>query len=388
MYNTEFGRTIRNRWLLEEDLHFLNHGSFGACPRDVLIAQSEWRTKMERQPVHFITVEAPEQMKVAKKAVSDFLGAKDTNIAFVENATSGINAVVRSLMPEWKEGDELLTTTHVYGAMRQTLRYAADVRGAKVIEAKVPFPITSEDEIVEVVRNAITDKTRFAIIDHVTSPTGLVYPIEKIIPLFKERGIPVMIDGAHAPGMLDVNIEKYDADYYTGNCHKWMYAPKGCAILWVEEKHQSKIHAHIISHNYKAGFHPEFEWIGTRDVTPMLAMTATIGFINEFGASKIRKYNNDLVISARNMIAQEWNVKLPCPDSMVGTLSTIPIPSNITEHDPIAVKLHDRLRDEFRCELPVIFFEGKVYIRISAQIYNEMSDYTHFAKSMLTIFKK
>lgn len=382
MYKIEFGKAIRGRWLLEDDLHFLNHGSFGACPRDVLIAQSEWRSKMERQPVHFITVEAPEQLIKSKKLVSDFLGAQTENVVFVENATSGVNAVVRSLMPTWKAGDELLTTTHVYGAMRQTLHYASDVMGTKVIEAKVPFPITSENEVVDVVRKAITDKTRFAIIDHVTSPTGLVYPIEKIIPLFKERGIPVMIDGAHAPGMLDVKIEKYGADYYTGNCHKWMFAPKGCAILWVAPEHQTKMHAHITSHNYKAGFHQEFEWIGTRDLTPMLAASAAVGFINEYGGENIRTYNHDLVVQARKMIAAKWNVALPAPESMIGSLSTIPVPGNISEHDSVAQKLHDRLRDEFRCELPVIFYGGNVYIRISAQIYNEMSDYEHLAASL------
>jgi len=380
-----FGKDIRNRWLLEEDLHFLNHGSFGACPRDVLVAQSEWRSKMETQLVKFFTVEAPEGLKRAKKMLSEFIGATDDNVVFVENATSGINAVVRSWMPTFRTGDELLTTSHVYGAMRQTLHYAADVMGATVVEATVPFPISSQDEVVEAVRKAITPKTKFAIIDHVTSPTGLVYPIEQIIPLFKERNIPVMIDGAHAPGMVELNVEKYGADFYTGNCHKWMFAPKGCAFLWVAPEHQSKMHAHVTSHNYKQGYHPEFDWIGTRDVTPFLAIIAAIGFVDEFGRKNVRSHNNELVLTARKMLASKWGVTLPAPESMIGSLSTIPVPGNIKGSDPLATTLHDTLRDKYRCELPVIIFGDKVHIRISGQIYNEMSDYDALAAAVKAI---
>jgi isopenicillin-N epimerase len=382
---TLFGKDIRHRWLLEEDLHFLNHGSFGACPRDVLVAQSEWRSKMEMQPVKFFTVDAPEGLKRAKKMLADFVGAKDENTVFVENATTGINAVVRSIMPAFGAGDELLATTHVYGAMRQTLRYAADIMGAKVVEAVVPFPIASPDEVVEAVRRSITPKTRFAIIDHVTSPTGIVYPIEQIIPLFKERNIPILIDGAHAPGMLDINVESYGADYYTGNCHKWMFAPKGCAFLWVDPKHQTKMHAQIISHNYKQGFHPEFDWTGTRDVTPWLAVIAAIGFINEFGKQTVIDHNNALVRKARTMIAHKWSVTLPAPESMIGSLSTIPLPGNIKASDPLTSTLHDTLRDKYRCELPTIVFGDAVFIRISAQLYNELSDYEALASAINAI---
>jgi isopenicillin-N epimerase len=384
---TEFGKAIKHRWLLEEDLHFLNHGSFGACPRDVLVAQSEWRTKMEQQPVHFITVEAAKQLPEAKKKLARFVGARDENIVFVENATSGINAVVRSLMPSWQKGDELLTTTHVYGAMRQTLRYAADVMGLKVVEAKVPFPISDPEEVVNVVRDAITPRTKFAIIDHVTSPTGLIYPIEKIIPLLKGKGIQVMIDGAHAPGMVMLDLESYGADFYTGNCHKWMFAPKGAAFLWVAPQHQPNIHAHITSHNYKTGFHPEFEWIGTRDMTPWLSVIAAISFIEEFGAENIRRYNNGLARQARKYIANALGVSLPAPESMIGSLSTIPVPRDISDTDPLTQSLHDTLRDKYRCEVPVIVFGGKVYVRISAQIYNEMPDYEHLTRSLAEIFK-
>lgn len=380
-----FGKGIKNRWLLDEKVHFLNHGSFGACPRDVLFAQSDWRNMMEKQPVYFFTVEAPKQLIVAKQATASFLGTRTEDIVFVENATSGINAVVYSLMPSWQAGDELLTTSHVYGAMRQTLHYAADVRGAKVVEAPVPFPISSEDEVVEAVRKAITPKTKFAIIDHITSPTALIYPIERIIALFKERGIPMMVDGAHVPGNIDLDLDKLGADYYTGNCHKWMFAPKGAAFLYVAPELQSKIHAPIISHNYKQGFHPEFEWMGTRDVTPWLSMIAAISFINGFDKEAIRKYNNSLVKEARAHINSKLGMKPCAPDSMLGSKATIALPGNLKDTDPKVATLHDTLRDQYHCELPVIIFGEKVHVRISAQIYNDMSDYEHLSDSLVKV---
>ncbi|MDP4219217.1 MAG: aminotransferase class V-fold PLP-dependent enzyme [Bacteroidota bacterium] len=383
---SQFGKEIRKRWLLDEDVAFMNHGSFGACPRDVLVAQSEWRNKMERQLVKFITVEAPPATTDALTRLGEFIGAKEKDIVFVDNATTAVNAVVRSLMPKFKPGDELFTTTHVYGAMRKTLHYAADVTGAKVVEGVVPFPIESPDQVVEVVKKGITDKTKFAIIDHITSPTALVYPIEKIIPLFKERGIPVMIDGAHALGMLDINMTKYGADFYTGNCHKWLYAPKGSAFLYVDPKHQKDIHPTNISHNYMTGFKPEFEWVGTHDPTAWLSVSAALAFIKEIGVDEMRRYGHSLAIEARNMLARSWGTKLLAPENMIGMLATVALPGNPTDTDKHTATLHDRLRDEFHCELPVIVMDGHTYVRISCQVYNDMSDYERLDAAIKRIY--
>jgi len=384
----EFGKEIRKRWLLDEDVAFMNHGSFGACPRDVLTAQSEWRIKMERQLVKFLTVEATAELKKSIEKLAVFVRAKESDIVFVENATTGVNAVVRSLMPKFKPGDELFTTTHVYGAMRKTLHYAADVSGAKVVEAVVPFPIQSVDQVVEIVKNGITDKTKFAIIDHITSPTALVYPIERIIPLFKERGIPVMIDGAHALGQLDINMDKYGADFYTGNCHKWLYAPKGSAFLYVDPKWQKEIHPTNISHNYLTGFKPEFEWIGTRDPTAWLSVSAALGFVNEIGADKMRRYGHNLAIDARKMLSDSWGSNICAPEGMIGMLATIELPGNPKDDDKHLVNnnLHDRLRDEFHIEIPVIGMNGHVYVRISCQVYNSMDEYEQLDRAIKKIF--
>jgi isopenicillin-N epimerase len=382
----EFGKEIRKRWLLDEDVAFLNHGSFGACPRDVLVAQSEWRTKMERQLVKFITVDAPPAMKDSLEKLGVFINAKESDIVFVDNATTAVNAVVRSLMWKFKPGDELFTTTHVYNAMRKSLHYAADVTGAKVVEGVVPFPIQSADQVVEVVKQGITDKTKFAIIDHITSPTALVYPIERIIPLFKERGIPVMIDGAHALGMLPIDMDKYGADFYTGNCHKWLYAPKGSAFLYVDPKHQKEIHPTNISHNYLTSFKSEFDWVGTHDMTAWLSVSAALAFINEIGANNMRSYGHTLALDARKMLSKSWGANVVAPDDMIGMLATIALPGNPKHDDKHVVNLHDRLRDEFHIEIPVIEMDGHVYVRISCQVYNSMEEYEQLDRAIKKIF--
>lgn len=382
-----FGKEIRKRWLLDENVAFLNHGSFGACPRDVLVAQSEWRSQMEKQLVKFITVDAHPAMLNSLTQLGEFVNAKESDIVFLDNATSAVNAVVRSLMPKWKQGDELLTTTHVYGAMRKTLHYAADVSGATVVEAVIPFPIQTADQVVEAVRKAITDKTKFAIIDHVTSPSALVYPIERIIALFKERGIPVMIDGAHALGMLPLDMAKFGADFYTGNCHKWLYAPKGSAFLYVDAKHQKEIHPTNISHNYLTSFKSEFDWVGTHDPTAWLSVSAALAFIKEMGVDNMRTYGHNLAIEARKMLSKSWGSQIVAPDDMIGMLATIELPGNPKDDDKRIVNLHDRLRDEFHIEIPVIGgLGGHTYVRISCQVYNDMSEYEQLDRAIKKIF--
>jgi isopenicillin-N epimerase len=382
----EFGKEIRKRWLLDEDVAFLNHGSFGACPRDVLVAQSEWRTKMETQLVKFITVEAPLAMKDSLTKLGIFINAKESDIVFVDNATTAVNAVVRSLMPKFKPGDELFTTTHVYGAMRKTLHYAADVTGAKVVEGVVPFPIQSADQVVEVIKKGITDKTKFAIIDHITSPTALVYPIERIIPFFKERGIPVMIDGAHALGQLSLDMERLGADFYTGNCHKWLYAPKGSAFLYVDPKYQKEIHPTNISHNYLTTFKSEFDWVGTHDMTAWLSVSAALAFIREIDADKMRSYGHNLALDARKMLTKSWGSNLVAPQDMIGMLATLELPGNPAHDDKHVLNLHDRLRDEFHIEIPVIEMNGHTYVRISCQVYNSMTEYEQLDRAIKKIF--
>ncbi|HEY3873888.1 MAG TPA: aminotransferase class V-fold PLP-dependent enzyme [Candidatus Kapabacteria bacterium] len=373
--NVTFGKAIRREWLLDEDIVFLNHGSFGACPRPVLAVQREWQERMEAEPVRFMTRELPQHLETARRELASFVGSRVEDLVFVQNATDGANAVLRSLLPIFHPGDELLTASHAYRAVRQTMVYVAELSGATVVDARVPFPIADPEEVVEAIRRAITPKTAFAAIDHITSPTGIVFPIEKIIALFKERGIPVLIDGAHAPGMIDLNLDMLGADYYIGNCHKWLFAPKGAALLWVDKKHQSKIHPTVISHFLGGGYQTEFNWMGTLDPTAWLSIPAGIEFQKKVSAAGSHEYTRKILLDARREISDALGVPLAAPEEMLANLCTFPLPGNPDSTDERVLLLHDQLFDAYKIEVPAMNANGKLYVRASSQVYNDPSDF-------------
>ncbi len=371
----KFGRAVRSQWCLDEEAIFLNHGSFGATPIPVLEVQSEWRNQLERQPVYFMKRILIPALREAAEKLGSFVGAEGKNIAFVDNATTGVNAVVRSL--KFEPGDEILTTNHVYGAVRKALAYVADRSGAKLVEVTVPFPLQDSQQVIDVVAAAITEHTRLAVLDHITSPTALILPIEDLIRLCKERGIPVLVDGAHAPGMIPLQIETLGADWYTGNCHKWLCAPKGCAFLWTSPERQPATHPTTISHGYGVNYLEEFDWTGTRDPSAWLSVTAAIDFQHQLGVEAVRDHNFQLVRSAGAMLAERWGTSIPSPDGMIGTMITLPLP-------PIQdlASLYRDLWDEHRIEVPIIPFGETGWLRISAQVYNEFWEYERLAEAV------
>lgn len=382
-----FGTAIRSQWLLDKDITFLNHGSFGACPKKVLEVQRGFQEQMEHEPVRFMKREFPAEMTKNIAKLSGFVGAKPENLVLVENATMGINAVLRSLMPSFGKGDELLTTSHVYGAVGKTLKYVSDICGATVVQAEVPFPINNSEQIIEALRSKITSKTRLVLFDHITSPTGIVFPIKELIAIFKEKGIPVIIDGAHAPGMVDLDLENLGADYYTGNCHKWLFAPKGAAFLWVAPENRSKIHPTVISQDYGASFQEEFAWTGTRDFTPWLSIGAGIDFLNEIGIQQSRKYIKPILLEARKIITEAMNVGYASPIEMLETMVAFPLPGNPKASPEYIDKLHDIIFDEYKIEVPILQVNGHCYLRISVNVYNELPDYQKLADALPIIFK-
>ncbi len=382
-----FGSAIRSQWLLEKDITFLNHGSFGACPKKVLEVQRGFQEQMEREPVRFMKREFPAELAKNIAKLSNLVGARPEHLVLVENATMGINAVLRSLMPSFEQGDELLTTSHVYGAVGKTLKYVSDCSGATVVQADVPFPINNAEQIIEALRVKITPKTRLALFDHITSPSGIVFPIKELIAIFKEKGIPVIIDGAHAPGLVDLDLENLGADYYTGNCHKWLFAPKGAAFLWVAPENRSKIHPTVISQDYEASFQEEFAWTGTRDFTPWLSIGAAIDFLNEIGIERSRNYIKPLLIDARKIITQAMNVEYAAPIEMLETMVAFPLPGNPKASLKYIDTLHDIIFDEYNIEVPILQVNGHCYLRISVNIYNELSDYQKLADVLPIIFK-
>jgi isopenicillin-N epimerase len=381
-----FGASTRDAFLLEPGIAYLNHGSYGATPRVVLAAAERWRQRLESQPVRFMQRELPAALRKAADRLAAFMGTRGADLVFVENATAGANAVLRSL--DFQRGDELLTTTHVYAAVRKTMQYVASRTGAVPVEAPLPFPVAHEDEIVAAVTRRFSPKTRLLVLDHITSPTALILPVHRVVAAAKARGIAVLIDGAHAPGMLALDIPSLGADFYVGNCHKWLFAPKGCAFLWASPRVQGSIHPLVISHGYGAGFRAEFDWVGTRDPASWLAVEAALDFIETIGADAPRARNHTLLREAATMLAQRWGSDIGAPFAMLGSMASVALPARgrlapLPPTPESAATVHAYLWEMHRVEVPVIAFADRLWVRISAQIYNEIADYRRLADALM-----
>ncbi len=382
-------------WMLDPAVTFLNHGSFGSCPLPVLEFQRELRDRMERQPVKFFVRDLEELLDWARIRLAKFVGGKAEDLVFVPNATSGVNAVLRSLT--FEPGDELLVTDHEYNACRNALDYVAERTGAKVVVAKIPFPVNSGEEIVEIVMAAVTWRTKLALLDHVTSQTGLVMPIEFLVRELLARGVDTLVDGAHAPGMLGLDLHTLNAAYYTGNCHKWLCAPKGAAFLHVRNDRQKGIRPLVISHGANSSrtdrsrFQIEFGWMGTSDPSAILSVPKAIEFgrsLRPGGWDEVMNHNRDLALAARRVLCEALEIPLPCPDDLIGSLAAVPIPDGKTtmpSKSPLYLDvLQDELLAKFHIEVPVIPWPAppKRVLRVSAQVYNSLPQYEKLAEAL------
>jgi isopenicillin-N epimerase len=377
-------------WNLDPEVTFLNHGSFGACPEAVLAVQREWRDRLERRPIQFLDRELEGHLGDAREALGAFLGADPTGLAFVPNATTGVNAVLRSL--RFEPGDELLTSDHEYNAILNTVRAVADRDGASVVLAALPFPTTGPDELVEAILSAVTPRTRLAVLSHVTSPTALVLPIERIVRELDARGIDTLVDGAHAPGMVPLEVDTLGAAYYTGNAHKWLCAPKGAAFLWVRDDRLERIHPTVVSHGAndqrtdRSRFRLEFDWVGTADPTPALTIPAAIEWVAGLepgGWPAVMAANHALALDARDRLVTALGAPMPAPDELLGSMVSVPVPGLHTDAD--AKTLHLGLVDD-RIEVPVVGWPvpgarpaptdppRAALVRVSAQRYTEPED--------------
>lgn len=371
---------LQSNWLLDDAITFLNHGSFGACPREVLAAQDAWRAKMEARPIEFLDRTLEDAFQTAREKIAPFLGLPRDDFAFVTNATSGVNAVLRSL--QFEPGDELLTTSHVYPAVRQTMKYLAARAGATLREVTIDLPLSKPDDVLTALRAARTDRTRLVLVDHITSPTALRFPVEAIVKWCRDENLVVFVDGAHAPGMLELDVASIGADWYTGNFHKWCCAPKGAAFLYAAPERQRNLHPPTLSHFVGDGFLDEFNWQGTRDVTPWLTVPAAIEWMAQFDWKKIRAHNSQLARWAHAMLCDAWQVEpiSPINGAMLGSMAAVRLPASITERwsEPIAFK--KVLYDEHRIEVPINEFAGGWLLRVSCQIYNRPEQYERLAE--------
>jgi len=396
-------------WRLDPEVTFLNHGSYGACPVEVLDVQRAWRDRLEAQPVKFFSRDLNGCLAEVRTKLGAFVGADPDDLALIANATGGANAVLRSL--RFEPGDEILTTDHEYNAILNVARYVAARDGARVVVVRLPFPAVSEDDVVAQVLAAASDRTRLAVISHVTSPTALRLPVERIVADLDARGIDTLVDGAHAPGMVPLDLDALGAAYYTANLHKWVCAPKGAAFLHVRGDRQDGIRPGTISHGANASggrvtrYRSEFDWQGTLDPTAWLAVPAAIevvGGLVEGGWPTVMARNHELALEMGAALSGVLGTELS-PGSMIGSMVALPLPgdgplggppaagqSSPLEADP----LQTRIYDQFKVEVPIGPWPVPAaevpdapvrLIRLSAALHNGLDDAERLVDALRTI---
>jgi isopenicillin-N epimerase len=356
---------------------------------------------MEADPVRFLGRDLEELLDRARADVAAFLGADAEGLAFIANATSGVNTVLRSI--DLRPGDEILVTDHEYNAVVNTVAAVADRAGARVVTARVPFPVASDEEVVEAITARATGRTRIAVLSHGTSPTALVFPAGRVVAALGSRGIDTLVDGAHAPGMVPLSLDALGAAYYVGNGHKWLCGPKGAAFLHVRRDRRETVRPLVISHGANAErpgrsrFRLEFDWTGTDDPSPYLALPEAIRFLGSLlpgGWPELMAANHALALAARDVLCRALDIEPPCPAGMLGSMAALPLPEPASSAStaPLAL-LEDVLAREHRIEVPVMTWPVAAVavahdqprchlLRVSAQHYNELAQYEMLAERL------
>ena len=388
-----FGHAMLAHFSLDPTITYLNHGTVGVVPRRVQAAQQAIRDEIERQPARYVVRELadvgefvqrmPPRMRTAAASVAEFVGCDAKDLAFVDNATAGYNAVLRSW--PFQAGDEILVTDHSYGTVGLTAEYVASRSGAKVVTLAMPFPETTPEKVIAAFEAAVTPRTRIAVVDHVTAPSALVLPVAEIAARLRARGVAVLADGAHALGALPVDIAKLGVDFYTGNLHKWAMAPRPSATLWAAPARQKDLHPTAISWGFGKGMSAEFDMLGTRDASMWLASPEGIAFMRDIGLAEMREYNHRTVWEAARSLTERWGTQIPAPESMYGSMVTIPLPERFGTTREAAARLKDVLLFEEGIETQPNFIQGRIYVRLAAQVYNDAGD---FEKLRLAIEKR
>jgi isopenicillin-N epimerase len=390
---------LAHLWTLDPAVTFLNHGGYGATPRIVLAAQQRWRERMEAEPVRFFARDLEPALDEARRSLAAFVNADPDDVAFVPNATAGVNTVLRSL--RFEPGDELLTTDHAYGAARNAIEYVAEREGARVVVAAVPFPLQSPAEVVDAVMGCVTPRTRLAVLDHVTSPTALAFPLDVLVPQLTQRGLDVLVDGAHAPGQLPVSVAALGAAYYVANLHKWVSAPKGAGFLWVRRDRQPLVHPLAISHGAtsarsdRSRFRLEFDWTGTSDPSAWLAVPDAIEFgagLMPGGWDALMARNHRLLLEGRDVVCQALGIEPAAPNEMLGSMASIPLPVARAGSNPAEDLYGDPVHDDLEAHgLQVMVApwpqrpnggSWRRLVRISAAAYNDPADYRRLAAAL------
>ena len=367
-----FGESVRAAFQLQPGVRFLNHGSFGAPPRTVLEAAERWRGRMEENPDRFMREILPQELRRAATALAGHVRARSEDLVFVENATGGVNAVLRSL--DFRPGDEILTSDHCYGAVRQAIRHVCERTGARLVEAALALPLHGNP--YDCIAQELTPRTRLLVIDHIASPTGLVFPVERLAAAARAGGAKVLVDGAHAPGQIDVDIPALGADWYVGNCHKWLFAPRGCGFLWAHADAQKGLHPLSISHRYGESLAAEFDWTGTRDFSAWLALPDALAFSQGLG-DPARAYSHGLVVDATQRIARAWSTECDGDESLHASMMAVRLPPRLypSATKPVAERLQTEWLAKHGAVVAINPHSGALWLRLSAQVYNTPADY-------------
>jgi isopenicillin-N epimerase len=378
----DFGRHLLPLWHLDPHATLLNHGSFGAAPKAVLDAQTELRTEMEHQPDVFFRrkiMPGPDNaIRVVAEQLGAFIGTRGERLALVENATAGINSVLGSF--PFKPRDEILFIDQAYNAVRVSIEDTCRNTGAIAKRVLIPIPVSRSETISRIV-GAVGPRTRLAIIDHITSPTAVLLPVEDIVRELNAKDVRVLIDGAHAVGQIPLDLDRMGADWYTSNAHKWLYAPKGAAFLFASERAAVTTFPISASHFHGLGFPNAYDYTGTRDNTAWLALPAALDFVAKFGAEKIQTYGRALAAEGKTIMSR-FGAEPTAPDDMSVSMRAYMLPQRRTPDLSDVPELMNGLWTNHRIQVNASVFGGRLLIRLSAQIYNDRSDFERLAEAL------
>ena len=365
---------LRDLFLLQSGITFLNHGSFGACPRPIFEAYQHWQLELERQPVEFLGRRFADLMREAREFLADFVGTTPDELTYVPNATTGLNIIARSL--PLQEGDEVLATGHEYGALDRTWRFICGKCGARYIRQPVPLPVESAEQVVEAIWSGVTQRTRVLFVSHITSSTAIIFPVAELVRRARAAGIITIVDGAHAPGQIPLDLHTLGVDFYSGNCHKWMCTPKGAAFLYARRERQPLVEPLVVSWGWQSDtpgpsrFIDEQEWQGTRDIAAYLSVPAAIQFMREHDWPRVQRECYELVRYARERVGELTGLPPITPDSpdWFAQMAALALPPCDLD------SLKRRLYDECHIEIPTVAWNGWHFVRISIQGYNTRAD--------------
>jgi isopenicillin-N epimerase len=387
-----FGKPMLAEWSFEPGVTYLNHGTVGVTPRRILAVQQAIRDEMERHPARFILralsqtefgrpLPEPPRLRAAADEVAAFLGARGDDLVFVDNITAGVNAILRSF--PLRAGDEILVSDLVYGGVLRAALFAARERGATVRTVEMPYPFRAA-QMADAYAGAVGPNTRLAIVEHITAQSALVFPLRDAAARLRAQGVAVLADAAHAPGQIPIDIPSLGVDWYVANLHKWAWTPRSSGILWAAPERQAELRPTVISWGLDKGFKAEFDMLGTRDPSSHLSAPAAIALMREWGLEAIQAYNHALAWSGAHRLAERWQTTFDVPEAMIASMATVPLPETAGSTQGDAQALRDALFFDDGIEVQMHAYRGRVWARISAQIYNDINDMDRLAEAVAT----